>query len=1120
MDWGSLAITPARRTDVVSWHGHLPFAFFCIDHVKPRVFVELGTHRGDSYSAFCQRIAELGLDTACYAVDTWQGDDQAGYYDDAIYREFKAYHDINYANFSKLLRMTFDEAVSQFAEGSIDLLHIDGLHTYEAVAHDFMTWLPKMSERGIVLFHDTQVRTDDFGVWRFWEEVSAKYPHFAFEHSNGLGVLAVGSIIPEAIEPVFTEKSKQAMLRVLCERLSDSEYKADPPWLGGHMQLYWDEGQGFDEAQKITHLLMQPQGQFAESFVLMPSWQAIRLDCVDFPARLNDVCVTVERDGQRETQVLAPSKVVALDAQCYLSYTTDPSFYVSLAKSDAQDVLHVTFRYTALSSAALRTAMEKEIEEQHERLGQTSRELALQQEAYERLNELQTIEKMRNQRLQQRQQALESQLRSLTDYVGQIHQTKGWRLLEVMRKARPFVKHPLQSYRKWDASLSQLGWQTTLERVKSKLFAKMIQPNSISYDAFVRQEEGKYLAEQASLRNEITTWVDRPLVSVIMPTYNSKASWLEEAVASLQAQVYPHFELVITDDHSTKEETIEALTRLCALDDRIVFVAGKGNQGISGNTNAGLAVAKGELITFLDHDDLLAPQALYEMVKAYQGKAFAIAYSDEDKLSEDGVYEDAFFKPDYSPDYLLSCNYINHVTVYRRDILERVGFLRSAFDGAQDYDLLLRATEIASPIVHVPQILYHWRKVPGSTAASFDAKSYAQDAGQKAVAEALLRRQTPGAVHDTGYPGHYRVRRELIHRPKVSIIIPMKDKVELIRQCMDSLRRSTYDQYEVIIVDNGSEQEETLMYLATLTDAKVVRYAIPFNYSRLNNWAVKEATGDYLVFLNNDIEVITPDWLEEMLAIGQREEVGAVGARLLYPDERIQHAGIVLGIGGVAGHFHKYASRNYNGYFSSLADIRNFSAVTGACMLMRKSVFEEVGGFNEVDLAVAFNDVDLCLRIRERGYLCVATPYAELFHHESITRGGELNVREVYYMQKKYGDLLELDPYYNVHLTLEHEDHTMDLLRVVTKSSHQYDRKILLEDWSKWFGVDDDVLAKEAVEALRMQVLVRRDLQQAYSPSLREDWAKALMQWAGNLDERDSSYDHLHKFQSIYRQMG
>nr|NNM89685.1 glycosyltransferase [Bacilli bacterium] len=1160
MDWKVLAIKPERMTDVVSWHGHLPFAFFCIDHVCPRVFVELGTHRGDSYSAFCQRIAERGLSTACYAVDTWQGDEQAGFYDDAIYQEWKPYHDVRYASFSTLLRMTFDEAVNRFEDGSIDLLHIDGLHTYEAVSHDFMTWLPKMSERGIVLFHDTAVHDSDFGVWRFWEEVSEKYPHFAFEHSNGLGVLAVGSMIPEAMRPLFDDSRERETLLDLGTQFGKQWLAIDAfqeeqrrQELASTMkcQVYWDRGEGFSEQDHYVYPLYEKQGRIEYAVAIPTSCKRLRVDLVDFLSRVSEVSFTWRSEQDEVPLSYHVLGALRLDDDTYVTLHDDPQWHLPMVPNQVGGQLVVSCTYEPLTAYEVGVVMDQQ-RVRHEELQtllmrvESEKEAALakvqtlvmqeaslraqNQQLDESWKKEQALHEMTKQKLAASSEKIETLTRRWQEAQAQwqmaqamimaMRSTKGWRALEAMRRARGFARHPYQSYRKVEASVSQLGWSTTLQRVAGKLVASHEEASMLTYDAFVRQEEAKYLADIDALREPIATWEDRPLVSVIMPTYNSKASWLEEAVASLQAQIYPYFELVITDDHSTKEETIEALTRLCALDDRIVFVAGKGNQGISGNTNAGLAVAKGELITFLDHDDLLAPQALYEMVKAYQGKAFAIAYSDEDKLSEDGVYEDAFFKPDYSPDYLLSCNYINHVTVYRKDVLDRVGLLRSAFDGAQDYDLLLRATEIASPIVHVPQILYHWRKVPGSTAASFDAKSYAQDAGQKAVKEALLRRQTPGVVLDTGYPGHYRVRRELIDHPKVSIIIPMKDKVELIRQCMESLRRSTYDQYEVIIVDNGSEQEETLTYLASLTDAKVVRYAIPFNYSRLNNWAVKEATGDYLVFLNNDIEVITPDWLEEMLAIGQREEVGVVGARLLYPDERIQHAGIILGIGGVAGHFHKYANRRFNGYFSSLADIRNFSAVTGACMLMRKSVFVEVGGFNEEDLAVAFNDVDLCLRIREKGYLCVATPYAELYHHESISRGGDLNLREVYYMQKRYGELLENDPYYNVHLTLDHENHAIDLTRFMRQRERVQDRALIFANWASWIPQqEEDAQIKQAVEQLRMQWIARKDLQKVFAPSVREDWLQGLWQWATNLDEQDSSYTYLQSYQPIYQKI-
>lgn len=621
---------------------------------------------------------------------------------------------------------------------------------------------------------------------------------------------------------------------------------------------------------------------------------------------------------------------------------------------------------------------------------------------------------------------VESHLESVRNEVRAMSNTKGWRALNILRMVRFSAKHPLQTCRKIEYSMKHLGLRGTIDRIHGK-YLKEIQTShlQVSYDEWMRQLENNN-DNYCAIVTEVDGWDHQPLVSVLMPTYNSKVAWLEAAIESLIRQPYNRWELVVSDDASTDSETVGYLDYLSKMDDRINVVKNVNNLGISGATNVALQAAKGELISFMDHDDCLSPWALYEVVKVYRETSFDICYSDEDKLDENGRYCDAFFKPDYSPDYLMSCNYFNHLTVYSRNVTETIGLFRGELDGSQDHDYLLRAVEKFGNITHIPKVLYHWRKVPGSTAQAFDSKSYAHDAGKLAIGEALNRRGEEGDVIDTGFPGHYRVRRHLIQGPLVSIIIPIKDKVDLLKTCLDSIRKkSTYRSYEILIVDNGSVEKQTTDYLQRQSDCRVLRYDIPFNYSRLNNLAAAEARGDYLLFLNNDTEVITPEWLEEMLQHGTRTGVGVVGSKLLYPDNRIQHAGVVLGIGGVAGHSHKYFPRHAGGYFSTLADIRNYSAVTGACMLVPTELFRDINGFDEVNLGVAFNDVDLCLRIRERGYLCVYTPYAELYHFESVSRGDSLDPAEVYYMLERWGNHLSADPYYNVHLSKTSEDFQM-----------------------------------------------------------------------------------------------
>jgi GT2 family glycosyltransferase len=450
------------------------------------------------------------------------------------------------------------------------------------------------------------------------------------------------------------------------------------------------------------------------------------------------------------------------------------------------------------------------------------------------------------------------------------------------------------------------------------------------------------------------------------------------------------------------------------------------NKGIAGNTNEALSLATGEFVALMDHDDALAPFAMYEIANLLNERpCLKFIYSDEDKIDSTGRRFEPFFKPDWSPDLLFSCGYTNHMGVYRTDVLKEIGGFRKSFEGSQDYDMLLRFIEAIdeSAIGHIPKILYHWRQIPGSTALDPYAKNgLVVSAAKKALEDTLNRREIKAEVLDGMWPSSYRIKREILGEPLVSIIVPTKDRFTFLSRCINSIKdKTTYRNYELIVVDNNSEEPETLSYLASL-DAMVLRYEADFNFSGINNFAAARARGDYLLFLNNDTEVITPDWIQSMLEHAQRPEVGAVGCKLLYPDKTIQHAGVVLGMSpdkttGVAGHIYKDFRYETGGYFGQINVVRNYSAVTAAAMMMSKKVFLEAKGFNE-QLAVCYNDVDLCLRLVECGYRIVYTPYAELYHHESASRGCSVDLREAQYMLKRWGSVLRKDPYYSPNLSL------------------------------------------------------------------------------------------------------
>lgn len=534
------------------------------------------------------------------------------------------------------------------------------------------------------------------------------------------------------------------------------------------------------------------------------------------------------------------------------------------------------------------------------------------------------------------------------------------------------------------------------------------------------------------IRRHIAALRSPPLVSVLLPVYNTPEAWLRAAIESVRKQLYPHWELCIADDASNLPHIRPLLEAYAREDARIRVVLRAENGHISAASNSALELATGEFIALLDHDDELAEHALYMVITALEGDPrLDLIYSDEDKIDHSGRRFQPYFKPDWNPDLLLSQNCISHLGVYRTALVRQVGGFRVGFEGCQDWDLALRISEATDPkrIRHIPHVLYHWRVVRGSTSAGHEAKSYVADAARRAVAEHLVRSEAGGEAL-SAWGAYVRVRRPLPQpAPKVSIIIPTRNGLRLIRRCVESVFVQTaYPDFELLIVDNQSDDPATLDYLDELRrrpQVRVLRYDAPFNFAAITNFAVKQAEGQLLCLLNNDTEAISPDWLAELTSHAVRPEVGAVGAMLYYPNDTIQHAGVIVGLGGIAGHWHVGAKRGMTGYFGRAALTQDLSAVTAACMMLRRSVFDEVGGMDEEHLPVAYNDIDLCLRIREKGYRIVWTPYAELYHHESASRGKDDTPekcarfqRESDWMRARWGAWMENDPAYNPNLTL------------------------------------------------------------------------------------------------------
>ncbi|HEY1584010.1 MAG TPA: glycosyltransferase family 2 protein [Chthoniobacterales bacterium] len=586
------------------------------------------------------------------------------------------------------------------------------------------------------------------------------------------------------------------------------------------------------------------------------------------------------------------------------------------------------------------------------------------------------------------------------------------------------------------------GW---VEVFRRKIRAPFINLRAISdpqlweigdYQTWIKRYDTLSRRDRRGIKTHIGSLAKRPLISIVMPVYNPAAAQLREAIDSVRAQLYPHWELCIVEDASPSPRVRPILQRYARRDPRIKVSYRQQNGGIAAASNDALRLTTGEFVALLDDDDLLAPAALYFVASEINAHPEAqLIYSDENKLDIIGRRGNAHFKPDWNRPLFLAQNFFSHLGVFQADLIKRIGF-RAGFEGSQDYDLVLRCIEEVAPekIRHIPRVLYHWRMSEKSAALSFDAKPHARAAAIKALTEHLERQKIAAQVTSSGDEDFRRIRYLLPNeKPRVSIVIPTRDLLDLLQPCVESiLEKTTYPNFDLILVDNDSGESQSLGFLERVvadSRVRVLHFPGEFNFGQLNNFGVGEVESEFVALLNNDLTVITRDWLEEMVSQALPSDVGAVGARLLYPDDRIQHAGVILGGGGVAAHAHKGLPRTNHGYFSRAILAQEVSAATAACLLVRRKSYLEIGGFDEQHLSVAFNDVDFCLRLRRAGYRIIYTPYAEFYHHESASRGLEDTVRknrrfeaETKYMHDTWGDALQNDPAYNPNLSLASAD--------------------------------------------------------------------------------------------------
>lgn len=636
--------------------------------------------------------------------------------------------------------------------------------------------------------------------------------------------------------------------------------------------------------------------------------------------------------------------------------------------------------------------------------------------------------------LNSQKQHLSHQVNVFSNAYNEVVTSFFWKLTSPFRKLSQRVKVFLSNHQKLLVAAIYLkgfikgGHREAMNRIINyKTFKGEITPLTVLKGQ--RKFEQKYKFDK------------RVKFSVLVPLYNTPINFLEEMIGSLQWQTYSNWELCLADGSDSEHNYVgEYCLGLAKKDSRIKYKKLEENKGIAENTNECLTLATGDFIGLFDHDDVLHPSVLFEYAKAINDKKADFIYCDEMTFTDEEEFECVLchHKPDFSPDTLRSYNYICHFSCFSRELYETVGAFNSEYDGSQDYDLILRLTEKANTIIHIPRLLYFWRSHKLSVASAASAKPYVVDAAERALAAHLDRIGLKGTVKQSYAPTTYKINYEIIGEPLISIIIPNKDHIDDLDKCISSVyTKSTYKNIEIIIVENNSTEKETFEYYDKIKErydnVNVVFWQEKvFNYSAINNFGARNAKGEYILLLNNDIEIITPDWLQEMLMYAQREDVGAVGAKLYYPDDTIQHAGVILGIGGVAGHAHKYFGRKDYGYVSRACITQNLSACTAACLLVRKDVFVEIEGLDE-GFAVAFNDIDLCMKIRKAGYLIVFTPYAEFYHYESKSRGLEDSPEkiarfngEIERFMKKWGKELDAgDPYYNPNLTLDREDFSL-----------------------------------------------------------------------------------------------
>jgi glycosyltransferase involved in cell wall biosynthesis len=1023
-DWISPAAFEVPVTPVTStWIEHTPFALWLMDALRPRLCVELGTLHGVSYFTFCQGSARNGGTTRCFAVDTWQGDEHTGLYTEEVWRHVASFNSERFGAFSTLLRRKFDDAVGLFEDGSIDLLHIDGLHTFEAVRHDFETWLPKLAPAGIILFHDSNVHERDFGVARFMRELEGRYPIFEFLHGYGLSVVAAGGAVPAALRVLFgasKDVSLAAQIRQVYCRLGAG--------IGQRLELQHERERVANlrsEVANFPEAREQLSGQIAEQNIALQQERQLAANLRAELSRLTgELEILMQRNAMLEQELTSRSA----QAEALLSSTSwRMSAPLRFIGRSVRSLLRPVRMFKRLRATRVRQVLAAS--------GLFDGAWYLSSNADVALGGIDPLlhfvlfgakERRRASAffdtawyLNAYRDVAESGVNPLLHYwkfgAAEGRDPNAWFDTDWYLQTYPDVAasgtNPLLHFQQSGGS-------------EGRWFNPQVDPSCyLSQHPEFSGDNARLLAYLVDggvqpLRptlSPLATLPYEPLISVITPVYNVPAIWLGRAVGSVQAQTYRNWEICLCDDGSTNEDTLAELDRIAAAgDSRIKVIRLRENSGISAATNAAIDRADGEFVAFLDNDDELDPRALEANMRALnRDREIDVLYSDEDKLDHNGQRVEPFYKPDWSPQFFRQVMYVGHLLVARRSLVTKVGGLDPSYDGVQDFELMLRLSERTKRIHHIRDILYHWRRIPGSVADSIGAKPRLGEKQVEAV-NAHLRRLEIAA--DARPHPVFQHRACLLPRPgrkqpRISIVIPTKDRPDLIGRCLDSIfDRTTYPDFEVVVVDNGSTDPAAL---AKIDSHSVTRVHFPqkFNFSLANNLGVAAAKGEILVLLNNDTEICEPDWLEQMVALFDEPDVVAVGPLLLYPNGKVQHAGVALGLRGTADHVLRGLDADNDGYFGTLSATREVSAVTAACMMLQRSDYLAVGGMNEF-FEKHYQDVDLSLKLQRDGRRILFTPRTRVIHHESATRGSDYDRIDRELLIDAWGELIACgDPY-------------------------------------------------------------------------------------------------------------